>query len=308
MVRLNNNEINDALDAELGKEDRKLETLYEKIMEQREEFDANELLERGIEKHDIESVNRAIIGGADINGACRLYGDYSGSDDYASALCLAVKNAAYKEVDKKEDMKISLQIVDKLISEGADVDKDNPLASVAFIQRYNTEKTSITAETLLKAGAKINEDTISELLKGDNHKLLDTFIEYGYTPKNADLEKLLKRESAPNFAHHSAVKKMMVSILEANPQTVKVLDEYVKNSKPYGPMDASYTVIEDQRWHTYPEIQTAMRLAKVKNAQEHRDELAGVKADNKTTTTPKQTPQTTLSVQDIKNAKNDLVK
>ena len=55
-------------------------------------------------------------------------------------------------------------------------------------------------------------------------------------------------------------------------------------------------------------ILTAMRLAKINDAQKHRDELAGVKVGDKTTATPKQTPQTTLSVQDMKNAKGDLVK
>ena len=56
------------------------------------------------------------------------------------------------------------------------------------------------------------------------------------------------------------------------------------------------------------EILRAMHKAKIEDAQKHRDELAGVKVGDKTTATPKQTPQTTLSVQDIKNAKSDLIK
>ena len=55
-------------------------------------------------------------------------------------------------------------------------------------------------------------------------------------------------------------------------------------------------------------IKLAMHKAKIEDAQKHRDELLGIKADDKTAASPKQANQTTLSVQDMKNAKSDLVK
>lgn len=66
--------------------------------------------------------------------------------------------------------------------------------------------------------------------------------------------------------------------------------------------------LQNISYYSLEEVETKMRLAKIKDAQKHHDELAGVKVGDKTTATPKQTPQTTLSVQDIKNAKSDLVK
>lgn len=296
MVKLNNNEINNTLDLELGK--------------QNSVDDFNRLLESGIEKQNINDVDRAIKYGADINGKCRLYGDFSGPEDEASALSLAIKYAAYAECDKRKvkNFEIASKIIEKLINAGADVNKDNPLASVAFIQCYNTGKESRTAEALLEAGSEINDDTIKELLKGENNKLLDQFIKHGYKSTGDDLRQLLKRSPSPDMSHHNSVKKMIVSLLESNPQVVNVIDEYISKSKPYGIMDASYTVIKDQRWHTYPEIQTAMRLAKVKVAQERRDSLAGAKTEEKATGVSKQTRSTQLSVKDMKNAKDDLVK
>ncbi|MBQ9271551.1 MAG: hypothetical protein IJ218_04745 [Alphaproteobacteria bacterium] len=55
-------------------------------------------------------------------------------------------------------------------------------------------------------------------------------------------------------------------------------------------------------------ILTAMRLAKINDAQKHRDELAGVKAEHKAAASTKPTNQATLSVQGMKNAKDGLAK
>lgn len=58
----------------------------------------------------------------------------------------------------------------------------------------------------------------------------------------------------------------------------------------------------------YGEIALAMSKAKVKDAQERRGELSGNRVEDKSAASPKQANQTTLSVQDMKNAKSDLVK
>ena len=286
MSKLNNKELNDLLDLELGKkilypfgDDLFDEIKFEK--ESKEITNVNKLLESGIEAYNIEAVDLAIRHNADVNGVCRLYGPYSREEegDIASPLYLAVEKAVLNEwavmSDKlypeernnfkahENNLSSSLTIVDTLLKNGAHANEakgEDLLGLVASLPSMTSHGVGCkTAEILLDKNIKITNKAVYYAIKGANFQLLNHFFNSGYKATTRDLHLALQQsnqfygEGYHPESLYNPCKKVITSIMKFNPQVVN-------NYKFRRGLD-DYPIMQDA------EIQTVKKIAEIKNRQ-----------------------------------------